>query len=369
MRKNRKMNAHATVSGRTLVPTLRYRDVPAAIAWLCNAFGFEKHLVVTGEDDFIRYAQLTFGDGMVMVVPIEDTAFDQLMKQPEETGGAETQICYVSVDDVGAHYARAKAEGAEILLEIDPEDASGRGYSCRDVEGHIWNFGSYDPWQSSISADDDRDAHPRRRRRVRHFAGAGALFFAVVALGAAIGFSYSPIFDATTESAAASDTSELDAILQRERRAREVAERAAVEARDQLARERSARELAELTSKEAEARVARASVEQFGTRDNASAEAAERASEAVRERAQQAQREAEAARALLANEQKAREAAELTAKEARERATRERSAREAAEQTSRQARERVAKEKESRLRERQAAQQTMISTVLTNDKW
>ena len=55
--------------GRTLVPTLRYRDVPAAIAWLCNAFGFQKHLVVSGEDDFIRYAQLTYGDGMVMVVP------------------------------------------------------------------------------------------------------------------------------------------------------------------------------------------------------------------------------------------------------------------------------------------------------------
>lgn len=363
------MNAHATVSGRTLVPTLRYRDVPAAIAWLCNAFGFEKHLVVAGEDDFIRYAQLTFGDGMVMVVPVEDTAFDQLMKQPEEMGGAETQICYVSVDDVGAHYARAKAEGAQILLELDPEDASGRGYSCSDVEGHIWNFGSYDPWQSGNVADDDGAARPRRARRVRHFAGAGALFFAVVVLGAAIGFSYSPIFEATTESAVASDTSELDAVIQRERRAREVAERAAAEARDQLAGERSARELAERASKEAEARVARASVEQIGTKDNASIEAAERASAAAREGAQQAQREAEAARALLAAEQKAREAAEQTAKEARERAAKERSARETAEQTSCQVREHVAKEKESRLRERRATQQTMISTILTNDKF
>ncbi len=293
------MNAHATVSGRTLVPTLRYRDVPAAIAWLCNAFGFEKHLVVTGEDDFIRYAQLTFGDGMVMVVPIEDTAFDQLMRQPEEMGGTETQICYLSVEDIGAHYARAKAEGADILLELDPEDASGRGYSCRDLEGHIWNFGTYDPWRSRNATEEDHVARPRASRRVRHFAGAGALFVAIVALGAAIGFSYSPVFEAMTESAAASDTSELDAILQRERRAREVAERAVVEARDQLARERSARELAERASKEAEARVARANVEQVGTKSSAATEAAERASAAARERAQQAQREAEAARALL----------------------------------------------------------------------
>ena len=35
----------------TVVPTLRYRDVPAAIDWLCTAFGFEKHLVVAGDDN------------------------------------------------------------------------------------------------------------------------------------------------------------------------------------------------------------------------------------------------------------------------------------------------------------------------------
>ena len=97
--------------------------LPAAIAWLCRTFGFEQHLVVTGDDGSVRYAQLTFGEGMVMVVPVEDTAFDQLMKQPEEAGGAETQICYLFVEDVGAHYTRAKAGGAEILLDIEDADS------------------------------------------------------------------------------------------------------------------------------------------------------------------------------------------------------------------------------------------------------
>jgi uncharacterized glyoxalase superfamily protein PhnB len=51
------------------------------------------------------------------------------------------------VPDPDAHYARAKAEGAEIVIDIKDEDYGGRGYTCRDLEGHVWTFGSYDPWQ------------------------------------------------------------------------------------------------------------------------------------------------------------------------------------------------------------------------------
>ena len=36
-----------------------------------------------------------------------------------------------------------------MVLEIKTEDYGGRGYSCRDVEGHLWNFGSYNPWQAA----------------------------------------------------------------------------------------------------------------------------------------------------------------------------------------------------------------------------
>jgi uncharacterized glyoxalase superfamily protein PhnB len=72
--------------------------------------------------------------------------FGKLMKLPEEIGGCETQSAYVIVGDCDAHYARAKAGGATILREIQDEDYGGRGYTCRDLEGHIWSFGSYDPW-------------------------------------------------------------------------------------------------------------------------------------------------------------------------------------------------------------------------------
>jgi uncharacterized glyoxalase superfamily protein PhnB len=50
------------------------------------------------------------------------------------------------VEDADKHYARAVAAGAEIVMELRDEDYGGRDYSCRDPEGHVWNFGSYDPW-------------------------------------------------------------------------------------------------------------------------------------------------------------------------------------------------------------------------------
>ena len=45
----------------------------------------------------------------------------------------------------GQVYRRAQAAGAEIVIEIKDEDYGGRGFSCRDPEGHLWNVGTYDP--------------------------------------------------------------------------------------------------------------------------------------------------------------------------------------------------------------------------------
>src|SRR5690606_15221737 len=37
---------------------------------------------------------------------------------------------------------------AVIVIDPDDEVNRGRGYSCRDPEGHVWNFGTYNPWGS-----------------------------------------------------------------------------------------------------------------------------------------------------------------------------------------------------------------------------
>ncbi len=140
---NKAKNTRATV-----IPCLRYRDAPAAIKWLCENFGFEKQLVVPNDDGTIAHAQLSFGNGMIMLGSVleVETELGRLIKQPDEIGGAETQSAYVVVSDADAVYMRAKDAGAEIVIDIKDEDYGGRGFSCRDLEGHLWNFGTYDPW-------------------------------------------------------------------------------------------------------------------------------------------------------------------------------------------------------------------------------
>ena len=140
------MPALAKQTKATVIPCLRYRDAPAAIEWLCRAFGFEKQLVVPGKEGTIAHAQLSFGNGMIMLGSVVESEFGRFMKQPDEIGGAETQTAYVVVSDADMLYLRAKAAGANIVIDIKDEEYGGRGFTCRDPEGHLWNFGTYDPW-------------------------------------------------------------------------------------------------------------------------------------------------------------------------------------------------------------------------------
>ena len=131
-----------------IVPSLRYRDAPAAIDFLCEAFGFARHLVVPGPEGTIRHAQLTLGDGMIMLGSAQNRDFGPLVKTPREVG-ANTQSAYVIVPEIDDHYERAKAAGAEIVMDIEDMDYGGRLYSAIDPEGNLWHFGSYDPWAES----------------------------------------------------------------------------------------------------------------------------------------------------------------------------------------------------------------------------
>ena len=130
----------------TVIPALRYRDAPAAIEWLCKAFGFEKQAVYPNPDGTIAHAQLTFGNGMIMLgSAVKGTPYSQFIKQPDEAG-AETQAPCLIVSDCDAIYRTAKAAGAQMVLDIEDKDYGGRGFTCRDLEGHLWSVGSYDPW-------------------------------------------------------------------------------------------------------------------------------------------------------------------------------------------------------------------------------
>lgn len=126
---------------------MRYKNAPEAIIWLCRAFGFEEHLVVLGENGMIDHAQLRFGNAMIMLGSDRDNEFGKWIKTPEQLKGINTMTPYLIVEEIDKHYQKAVDAGAEIIMELKDEDYGGRGYTCRDPEGYLWNFGSYDPWK------------------------------------------------------------------------------------------------------------------------------------------------------------------------------------------------------------------------------
>lgn len=210
------MHAASNITATRLVPLMRYRDVAAAIEWLCETFGFERHLVVANDEGEIAYAQLMCGGGIIMLCPVEGSGLDTIMAQPDEVGGLETQSCYLVVGDADAHYAHAKNAGAQIVLDIKGNDAGRRGYSCRDPEGHIWSFGTYDPWANGIvpapesdpvSAEEDEAPAPmqmpvladyseRLSRGIRRPAlTASLLFFAALVAWGTYGSAVRTVFD------------------------------------------------------------------------------------------------------------------------------------------------------------------------------
>lgn len=129
-----------------IIPAMRYHDAPAAIDWLCRAFGFSPRLVVPDDRGGISHAQLVLGNGMIMLGsarPSEKCA--GMIKTPKDAG-TNTQAPYVVIEEIDEHYRQAVSSGAEIVCEIADQDYGGRLYTARDPEGYLWNFGSYDPW-------------------------------------------------------------------------------------------------------------------------------------------------------------------------------------------------------------------------------
>ena len=115
---------------------LFYQDPRSAIAWLQKAFGFELTMLLEDADGGVAHSQLSFGDSMVMI----GTEWTEDHKSPKSIGGKNTQTVSIQIDDdIDAHYARARAAGAEIHAEPATQFYGDRTYRCRDPEGHIWN--------------------------------------------------------------------------------------------------------------------------------------------------------------------------------------------------------------------------------------
>ena len=138
----------------TMVPTMRYKNAPEAIDWLCKVFGFERHAVYPGPDNTIGHAELKLGGGMVMLGSTKDDLYGRGFKSPEHLGGYETRGVYIVVTDIDAVFARAKTAGGSILRELQKTDYGSREFSVKDLEGYSWSVGTYNPWAFEAKQTD-----------------------------------------------------------------------------------------------------------------------------------------------------------------------------------------------------------------------
>ena len=118
-------------------PYLLYEDVASALVWLADAFGFRERMRIPGPDGSVGHAEMELADGVIMLgCPGPD------YQNPKHAGHV-TQEQYVYVDDVDAHFARAKAAGATILEEPADQFYGDRRYRAVDPEGHHWSFAQH----------------------------------------------------------------------------------------------------------------------------------------------------------------------------------------------------------------------------------
>jgi uncharacterized glyoxalase superfamily protein PhnB len=135
--------------GSTIIPSISYKDAHAAIDWLVRVFGFTRQAVYEGPNGIVMHAQLTRGNGMLMLgSAAKESEFARHSIGLDETGGRDTVgLCLIVTDDeCHTLYERAQHAGVEIVQALTSPAHGGKSFGCRDLEGHIWWVGSYDPW-------------------------------------------------------------------------------------------------------------------------------------------------------------------------------------------------------------------------------
>ena len=112
---------------------LFYEDEAAALEWLTRVFGCRETDRKTNPDGSMM-VWLAISDGQVM---ISRTGYG--MQSPKTLGGISHRV-NVYLDDVDSHYARARAEGADVQRELENMPWGDRRYEALDLEGHWWHF-------------------------------------------------------------------------------------------------------------------------------------------------------------------------------------------------------------------------------------
>jgi len=144
------MLSNRSVPTDTLLAHVVYPDVAEAIAWLARTFGFTEHYRYGEPDGQVSGAQMHLGNAWIMLRKI----------RPGEAAPAQlgygTQSLTVFLDDVDAHFQRAKFAGARIVEELHETMYGERQYGVEDFAGHHWLFSKHardvspDQWGATV---------------------------------------------------------------------------------------------------------------------------------------------------------------------------------------------------------------------------
>lgn len=135
------MSSSVPIEAPRLYHTMRCKDAEAMIAWLKDVLGFTERVIYRREN-IIAHAELSFGSSILMLGSDRPDGYG---KSVGGLDGRRTDAVYLAVDDPDALYARVKASGARIEMELQNTDYGSRDFSARDPEGGLWSFGTYWP--------------------------------------------------------------------------------------------------------------------------------------------------------------------------------------------------------------------------------
>ena len=129
-----------------VIPMIAYEDGPKAMDWLSSAFGFTERARMLDNGGRLSHGEMQAGDGVIMLAtPTPDYQAPRHHRESCEPARKWSTVPYVVdgllvyVDDVDAHFARAKQHGATILSGVETNQ-NGKLYRAEDVEGHRWMF-------------------------------------------------------------------------------------------------------------------------------------------------------------------------------------------------------------------------------------
>ena len=129
-----------------VIPMIAYEDGPRAMDWLSSAFGFKERARMLDKDGRLSHGEMEAGDGVIMLAtPTPDYQGPRHHRESCEPAQKWSTVPYivdgvlVYVDDIDAHYAKARQGGATILTGVEA-DQYGKRYRAEDLEGHRWMF-------------------------------------------------------------------------------------------------------------------------------------------------------------------------------------------------------------------------------------